>query len=1033
MKTKLKTSRKVLTTLLALATVVGQAQTQKAPATTAQPPVNPALRVTYDTLDQSLNTAFIDIDLINACNGQKKCEVKIEEGKSILVEASNDNPIEFLASEGNAADGVVREHAQKAALPSNPCVSTTGGLQITDMNWKTHRLTRNSAPGSFKGGRSAFVGLKPASSSFGTYSFKDPVNKFCFEETVTKRKGYNPVFVPFAVVSIRIKADFKRGDREITFSENMKRSTQPLLDRVQEAISNAQILLDEEDVLLEFESVVKDLQLMNATLMAVRSTLRPSADSQLDFPSPADPRVSEPMRLATTIWVKARPGIEKLKYEPFRDANGNRIKKTPKLSRKDKRDRSIVTKHYSNESFRRHISWLSDDMEALKSQFAPYTGGEENAISAKVVRLMLAQLSRLRASGISLFESKDVAPEASVDFMSRFQEVLSDAHKHLSKEGSESQNARAALQAMAELWNSEASQKVIKAWSTEGTANIKRNFRGLRSLFEPLIFTTVGSEIEFENGPLSSIAKADDAQGGRVLCNLDAGGEYCWVDLISQCAGRTACSTKLSFNGHWVTAMGRTGRLALTEEVTGMAMDGADAGTYLPGNTEVCSDLPITSVRYYTKEQDLRWTYQMEGRLMSPQIAKDVQPIYPMNDKVKMSEKCVVMDAASKEGSYAILSVKVKLDLDKDRSQMVPRLMLNAGRRLLENTRSTLLMTEGMNKVSPIYANLIKTYRSELTDIEKTLDSKTWFDTKAINTPITDPKLRQRAERLFLTTQMVLATLGNQLPPTAPLIVHLKGFARELQLGFGFDSDAVVKTQRTVTPIHPDRESVAGEFDRNLKSWERQLKQGLMLDRMLLPVRNLIAALRTGIDQVKQTPADRAGMGTYMLSDGAVLSAKKIYLASAALSAELSRAKAEKYKEDLNALNYLRSFVTTNFKIDISDVSDKDLQQKPILELLSYAISVAMQSPDLKWANRQYEALESVQAILKNDLIADGAANPQAWASFLAAWESPANQVGLMNALAGSKTIQIVNSAIDALNQSGPLKTSGNQLSKVQE
>ncbi len=927
-------------------------------------------RITFD--QKNFNRAFIEIDTVVACNGQKTCEVEVVRGQKVKIVAGDDKLNSFSEKDEFTAEGLISDTLGDATLPSNPCIYAPA--TISAIYWKPNFESKGWAPSNWDSATQTFKDFEEVDNDFGVRELPEKTSKVCFapkKRKVRQKAGAKKVEMEpgFSVMWLRLDMDLSLEKQDVSFSNQMRFSTQTIYDRTEEAINNVGLILEDEELVKNSD----ELGLLDQALRGLRAAVRPRGGGLLDYPSAASDRVRRAAHVVLQAWSFVGPKIQEQLAQDL--ASEKRATKKQVNS-----DSAAANAMMSSNIINQHIRLLVTDIESLRKIYGDPASGDfgQSKFVASVADLLLVQAHHM--SSAEMLAKVESLPRATLkEWLIRFKDRVLAIKNASLQNGDQSDAVSKAVAGLVAFWNLPPSQKVILAIGNDPDS--REELRVILAFSKSLQNIDPASKIALNLPEFDVITDSVAGNGGAVKCSMDAlGNDYCLVDLLHQCKDRTACSTKLSFNGHWVAATSKTGLFPLRKAGYGFvyansARRALPEGNKLPANTEVCSDLKITHVKYQEKSEGTRWT-MIDGEILKGKTKdqKTLSTTFPdpsVRDPKLINSKCIRFQADLSEPEYAITAVRLKVDLDRDRGSLLPNVMTTAGLRLKQDLEYTKReVSDRVQAMYPEFKSVFRDFDLTIGELISSIDTSK-FDFKKVNVPITQPMVRVHAARLYGRTELLRAAIRGMETGMAGQSRYLDDLALQLRLGFGFDNGRseeemstpnVTKTLDEIRSIFSTaRSSFAGwEFLRDHKTpagYEYRAVSTVFFE-------NLSLAAATLID----TKGDARGFGVY--SPQTVQAVRTILISGKGLMALVGRY--QKYAELVQKLKEFREQVLSAFAFSEADsqaVIKGSYKAEPLLEALHFAFAELTAVLGMRWGESESEAVDSILNYLRERMI----------------------------------------------------------------
>jgi hypothetical protein len=906
------------------------------------------MRVTFDP--HNLDHAVIDIDLVKQCNQKTECTVDVLPGVVLKIKSMIDATVAFSRRNDYSASGMVSQHVPDAELPANPCIDSP--FPIRNFYWAPEFRTRGKSPSGWKLETSQFTGV--SRSGFAFMEVPGSPLHFCLAPRVHRVK--DDPGPKFAVLSVRLDAILGKQPGSIAFSETMHRATQILADRVEDAISNAGIIEDDDENLNP--EAMPQLRLLVSALSGLRIALNPPASGSMpDYPSSADDGIRRAVHVAVQAWSYVLPYLAATKAEEKPTPHGRRAAGTIR--------KTVAIAHAFNSSLR----WLNADMEAIRVIYGESESRNygKSQFIVPLAELLLAQLDRLRGAAANDITGEHAESQDIFEWLSATQEQIIELRDGAFNSGDDSAAISTdILPRLSIVWNMQSTQlKIGQVWASPA----KEDLRIFLAFLDTLKRLPSARKIEFKRpaiaGDLAPLGNGDQAR-----CSIDPDGEYCYVDLLTNCQGRMACSTKLSFNGHWVAESSRTGMLKASRDlggwVRGEETPVVKAGAMMPANSEVCSDLSIVAVLYRPTDPKDRWTRESGGVISGRTRSQpELETVYPQEGRHDLSSNCIVLDAGSEEGSYIIQSVRLKIDLEKERTTLLNTLMINAAARLKQDLQEASRVAKDHESLLSGQAAEIRQYRLATDRLIKELD-KSLF--RYVNMPVTLPEVRVAATNLYVKANLLAsASIGDELVARG-FVTSVKQVINQLSGGFGFSPGSLSPPE-----LPEEKRSSLPSQEGAVKSLKdmvafHKLYQRVLPSRYQGAIGDDLGALSSLLRALEASPKLKHGYDAapYRTAQPVKDCAPKAIAAVGSLIALM-----QKYPRDrgldIKRFTTDQIYLVETFLPGEGPVSGRRVA--PLVSVLDFAVGEATRRLALKWSDPLYVGAYRVQSLLRDELL----------------------------------------------------------------
>ncbi len=980
----------------------------------------PGYRVTRNP--KLIQQARLELDLIQACDGQKGCQVEILPGQQLVVNATNIVSMREPDDQDYPTSGLfglsIDESKKPLQLPANPCI--TSPHPITAVYVRSHAKGKQYLPGklmkSDDGQKVTLTGVVHARGN-NAFVATGGAKTVCVSP---------PEQHKFAVVSVVLDVNTSLGRSEISFADNMIGATSILGDRVQEILEHSVVLLrepnfrDPDSTLIsgDFDNV---MGLQIAAFRGLKAALAPRR-SPLDYPSPSDRLSFLAAKVALRAWDIIGPRVAA--------TDSKRIQKINKaLAKKD-----IDAANLANipQTFEQHLQLIEQDVLGIRRSFG-ISPSQENAghLTGAVAEVLLTVLDRMDAQA-DLSDAKGgkkgVSRAQFRDWFAHQRDTLA-AIRRLSRDlGDQAPETQAKLKELSQEWQSPEILDRIVALHKD--VELREDLRVFLAFFETFKHIPLAVQAEFpniENGlegkdkdgeVLKSLVSVGD---GSVRCQLDVEGEHCYVDLIRQCEDRSACSTKLSFNGHWVALTSSTGFVEVpkdTLECIGEAIPGESPSCgkeysihvatrvpyqdlindleqkdgkaiRLPANPRICSDLPIEKVVYFTDKAGKRFTRNVEGMLTGDVDQKSMPRMFPPHPSYgKLGQNCIQFYVSATESEVAVLSVRLKVELDKNRSKVVPEALSRAGDQLRLSLKGRIEAAELTNSVSGAKSSLVSSYVAALKNLEKALDKKLegsggffsrMFGGESLKIPVTDPSIREASLDVYLKGLIFLSFAESKSGIMPGPISDVRSMLNELSRGFGYNrvlagegparaiQGAVRFTAREahteLAKLHPKVSTMAGGLRAYIASEPTagpKTRAGAeAAEKMDAAFEKLLKAIASSPDYAKPTP----GLFVYVLNPEITNEAQVILDQAAVFADSYSRAGgiwAAKAKEIEGVKKSVADTLGLIVSKQVDSKATNNHRLQPLFEAMHASVDEAQARMSIEWSDDKMRAAYGV-------------------------------------------------------------------------
>lgn len=1029
----------VVSTLLLPFLVFSQTQAQSE-KTMDEQPSGPSVRATYDPADP--DNAWIDIDLINDCAGKQNCVVKFGAAYTIKVDGySQDNqhtPIEFQEYVGKAKDGssigsyiasgLVGEKLVKGSLPSNPCV--TSPFPMTHVLVKPAFALKDISLTHFDSSTSTFDRAELDRNGNNLLELPKPSTRFCVRPVhAGKPNGL------FAVLSVRVNAQFGLSKGIKGFADTMMRSTQILNKNVQEVLDHIENLRQPKYLSRQYKKIDdKKMQLLIAAFRGLKAAAKELREDRMTYPSASDDQLRRAVFVALKAWDFSKDNLlsarfdlknfeltDAMKKDHENTIRGKNLVLTNESSGDDEATSlTSLERVMKYKSFNRHIDWIEDHVKAISGIYGIPSNSDygDSQFIVPVSNLLLVELDRmdsLAASVPAAEESTDKSSGlSSRAFKKTFfalQSALVDLQDEAFEKGDFQAPTIAKFEAVAEAWNSLEFQREFRAMGRASA--IREDLRVFNAFFDALKALPIpGKKITFIKSPMSQTGLIRAGNGGNVRCELEYDGEFCYVDVMHVCAGRSACSELLTFSdtkqgdsksgyGHWVALTSRREQMKTTKDLFGWANPGDEdkallANTSLPGEGEVCSDLPIAEVLYAPRNEAARWTKAKDGLIyeMTDKLAAELPtPRYPpWKGYPKLNAKCVKLQNDGNEAAYAILSVKLKVDLDAGRSKLLPDVMKKASLRLKEALLVQKKSTDDLNGKVGDSVGMFKAYSAQLRTLIETVDTS-WAS--KVNIPVTNDNVRQAAMSLYARSNLFQAFIKEKSLDGNLFSQSVGTIRDELARGFGFNkalSNLAPAPVEEIAKVKPP-DSLVYDLEQSgnsIRAWAESAAVEARINgndpqiaEEAAAARGIVEGINRLVEALKKTASDnRTQMYMYVTDEPVIQAAlavsESVSKASAALEPDQDSSQEQRQRilkanrGTLGRLQKIENLLSSiNIKVRKAEGSRSGTRYTllPLLENLHLALEESSVRMSMKWNDQRYIAAWTVLEYLRTIVI----------------------------------------------------------------
>jgi len=904
------------------------------------------------TYHQNLNKVSAMIDLIDKCDGKTECAIEVFPGAKVKIVSTSDSTVAFEQRNDYSASGVVSEYLENAHLPANPCIESP--FPIAWIYAKPAFENRDKSPDGWNAEKSQFTGM--TKSGFSFLDVPGAPTRVCIQPHGRSGKDGKPP--AFAVLSLRLEATLGKVVDQIAFSDSMKRASQPFADRVEDDINILRLIMEDEEHLKKPE-LFRELRLLDSALVGLRTALNPTASG--DYPSSADDGIRRAVHVALRAWSYVN-----------RDVESAWAKEGPISRKLDAPGREVA---YAPREFNSLLRWLITDLEAIRRVYGEPASRDygQSDLSVPLSDLLLAQLDRLRGVTSNSFPFEGTPSLSVFDWLASVQETLVDLRLAAFNGGDDAPSITARLiPELATRWNDDASQRVLAGLVA---SRAKADMLLFLAFLDTLRRIPSARGMEFDRVLIGDIS--DYGSGHEARCSRDIDGEYCDVDLLKQCLGRTTCSTQLNFNGSWIVATTKTGTGKVDESlggwVRGEEVPVVNTGDLIPVNLEICStrDL-ITAVLYKPIRPDDRWTTESGGVLggRTPhQPQRDT--VYPPRGET-LSSHCVRLDAPSDEGAYIIKSIRVKADLGADRAPLMNTVMINASTRLKQDAQEASRVARDYEPFLAPQALMIRAYRQALerliSDIDRSL-------LRFVNVPVTLPEVRGGAADVYVRANLLLSATKDHEREAQGFIRSLEEVIAQLALGFGLNREILSPAE--ILPVEkgppkPKPEDLVKALKILLATIAEY--QPVLDDRYQPAIKRFALDVRAVLRAVQATPRIRGGHDSFpYLVDTETRRTAGAAVESVGELLDQFRGYPRRYGQLIAKFEETQTWMANTFDVgmrrDRPAAEDSSARLAPLVEILHFAIGEAERQMALKWSDPRCEAAHRIQLLLRDQVL----------------------------------------------------------------
>jgi hypothetical protein len=901
------------------------------------------LRITYDS--HNLKRVVFELDLVDDCNGKTECEVKVLPNAVVKIKSTTGGTVPFDKWRDYSASGIVSQHLDDARLPENPCLEVEAPFTITWLYAKPAFEFRDATPAGWQPERRVFGGV--AKGGFSFLEVPGAPLQVCIQPKGHMREDKAPAF---AVLSLRLEADLNKTGAAIEFARTMKFASQPLADRVEDALNNIEGLRDDPEHL--DSRVLPKLRLLQSALAGLRIALNPAPSGE--YPSSASDDLRRAVHVVLQAWAFVGPELKPVPEIPIR-------RHSPDIA-------------FGPRAFNSLLEWLRIDMETLRAVYGEPANRNygKSRLVVPLAELLLAQLDRLRAVTDNGFGSGKAGRQDVVDWMAEIQALIVEIRSAAYTTGDASKTLAAQLiPELAAVWNRDLSQQVL---ADLRSSRAKDDMRLFNAFLDTLRRMDEVRKVDFKGLEFAG-GISDFGNGDAVRCSRDAEGDFCYIDLLKNCIGRSACSTKLPFMAHWVASATRTGTTRASAAhggwVRGEEIPVVEIDAPLLANNEVCSDLDIVAVLYTPVYANDRWT-TVSGGVIGGRTRHQPQreTVFP-GIGPSLSSHCVRLEAPFQEGAYVIKSVRVKINLDGERTSALNTIMINASHRLKQDLQEAAQIARDHQSLLKSLEPSIREYLQAIGRLRGEIDKSLLH---YVSVPITVPAVRRAAAQLYVQANLLVSLSAGHEVEAQGFMTSLKQVIGQLSYGFGFNFDLSTSAEVTLpedAPVGPDPEEAVKRLKSIVVTTHRY--QSALETPYQPAIQRWGADLGALIKAVEVAPRVPGGHNsrTYRVDR-----ATNIAAAAAVGSLEdllnLLR-KYPRYERLVSEFQTEQNWIAKSFEGPGANprpaAKDSGRRLAPLIELLHFSIGEAERQAALKWSDPRFKAADVIQSLLRDQVL----------------------------------------------------------------